>query len=141
MAYCTAQDVRDRCGEHGVRVQFDDDATGTLSAGEEAMFQRIIDEIAADIDNVLKCRVSSPRAWDGNATLKNWAVALASERVAMRKGNKVMRSFERIADRVRDEMAEFAAGRMVIDGIVTPTQARPKYERARLGLPRVARRA
>lgn len=140
MAFCSVQDVVDRLSSTGILVLVDDDNDGILDASEEAYIEDAISYAAStEINPALMTVTASPSSYEGNETLKWWAVDLACERITQRKGASAPDPVVAAADRVRENLRAFRENRLIIPGVV-PSNVSREQEFRGLGRPRIARR-
>lgn len=144
MSFCSVADVVDRLSFTGLLYQVDDDDDAE-SQSESAELVEDADSIESciryadeEIKRALLTYTETPTQYEGNETLRGWAVDLASERLCERKGQEVAESFLRAAQRTRENLTQFASGQMMIPGIVPPVVQRIEFRN--LGRPRIARR-
>lgn len=144
MSFCSVDDVIERLSFAGVLYQADDDDDAE-SQSESAEIDEDRETIEAciryadeEIKRALLTYTTTPTQYEGNETLRGWGVDLASERLCERKGQAVPESFLRAAERTRQNLATFAAGQMMIPGVVPPYTQR--IESWKAGRPRIARR-
>ena len=137
--YCSREDVTKRLSPTGLAYCADDDLDGV---GEQDNVNATDEAIAAagsEIDFAL-CQwfpvVPLPQT-TRNETLRLWAVDLAVDYLATRRGGSINEAFSVRAAAVRENLSAVRKGSGRIPGLIYPTD-QYEQERRNIGLPRVA---
>ena len=135
--YCEVQDVRDRVSDQGVLYVGDDDGDGSLESADDALIQAAIDAASSDIDMYLAGVFADPRTLVGNEWLSVCCVDLATARCVQRK-RRELKVFADVAEKKRELLADVAARKLRIPGVIYPGDGTSIEKKRRFGLPMIA---
>lgn len=141
-AYCLSADLTDLLSSAGLLQTSDDDASGSLSAGESAYTTRAIAAAGAEIDAALTPWLVTVPPSQSDAALNEWlrqrATYLAAEWLCSRKGQKIPAVIGTRCEMYRADLERVRKGELRVPGLTYPADSYPDEQR-KIGKPLVAR--
>lgn len=136
--YCLRQDVIDRLSDTGILYCVDDDQDGALDSSEGELIDDAIEAVSAEIDGYLTPVIEVVPVVQSSGSLNRWlrdrCVDLACDRLAGRKGKKVVASIAGKAALSREWLELVAAKTMRVPGLTYPGDGY-REERLKIGRP------
>src|SRR3954469_21335327 len=108
--YCTRADVEAAWTPADLLAAVDDDASGTISAGEEAIVTRAIERAANRMNSALELRYSLDLL-SSNTWCRDCNAALAAYLLATRRGDPASDLIQEQYESYLEDIEQIAAGR------------------------------